>query len=95
MPKIQHRQKSFVAKNLPKTLSKNSLKTQQKSFMNNNFLIEIVKKISNLAKTSQFKVYRLSKRQYEELRIIETMDEPQKSRVRLKYYKSINKNLAK
>ena len=63
--------------------------------MNNNFLIEIVKKISNLAKTSQFKVYRLSKRQYEELRIIETMDEPQKSRVRLKYYKSINKNLAK
>ena len=63
--------------------------------MSNNLLMEIVKKISNLAKTSQFKVYRLTKRQYEELRIIETMDEPQKSRVRLKYYKSINKNLAK
>lgn len=63
--------------------------------MSNNLLMEIVKKISNLAKTSQFKVYRLTKRQYEEHKIIEAMDEPQKSRVRLKYYKSINKNLAK
>jgi hypothetical protein len=50
VPKIQHRQKSFVAKNLPKTPCKNLLKipqklpknpqksfiTNQKSFMNKN-----------------------------------------------------------
>ena len=63
--------------------------------MNNNIIMEIVKKISRLAKTSQFKVYKLSKRQYEEYKIIEAMDEPQKSRVMTKYYKSINKKLTK
>jgi hypothetical protein len=34
VPKIQHRQKSFVAKNLPKTPSKNLLKIQQKPSKN-------------------------------------------------------------
>ena len=63
--------------------------------MSNNILIEIVKKISNMAKTSQFKIHILTKRQYQEHKIIEAMDEPQKSRVILKYYKSLNKKLTK
>lgn len=63
--------------------------------MDNNIILGIVKKISNLAKTCQFKVCEISKRQYDEYKIIEAMDEPQKSRIMKKYHKSINKRLTK